>query len=242
MRIIADVWIKGLNRGRRGYVCQNEVGPGNSTVRASLQVRNPTLPGACAYDLLVKKTDHARAVDCQRGVGCVGDRQQVSRPGPCLATSRRATHMQCQKAAGRSGAPHQKDVAAVVWIDSNRDTAANALLSGRSGSVTHERKANACDHPLSRKRVARRGGQVPKIDEAASTPVIVSDHDHISAGDHQSVCREAAGESPPSVESCVDCAISMRDRPALWTVLPNSGALFDANGTKGRGGSDSGIE
>src|SRR5437667_9685 len=150
--------------------------------------------------------------------------------------------MYCQEAAGLPIAPREINDLAVIRVDGDRDSAADTLLSGHSGAVDHEREADTFDHALARQSVTGRSGRFFQINKAACAPFIVPHYDDVGVGNDERVCREAARQGTPSIESGIDRTIRVGDWATLRTVLTDSGPLLDANGIKGGGRSDTGVE
>src|SRR5262249_26823799 len=160
--IVAYVGIECLHgsRGRDGG--ENEVSP-HDAIRAPLKMRHPALTCARPGDLLAQEADLARAGDGERGVGRVGDRQEVAPGGPCDVPVGGTPNMHSEEASGLSVSPREVHHAAVVRMDGDGDGAANALLSGGRGAVAHEGKAHTLYHALAGKAVTGRERRLLQI-------------------------------------------------------------------------------
>ena len=184
--------------------------------------------------MLIQQPHEAVAVNRQRGVGRVWQREQVAgRPGD--STIQRSPDVDGE-ACGRwlIGTPGQVNATALAGsrIDGNRQSATQSLLAvlGQAKAVKSELHPSGSPHTHQAIR------RVLEIFAwwGASASLVIPDHHH--------VCRylqcsrgKIAGLRSPAEECCVDCPIWVKRWPDLGAVLARRRAMFDAHLLEGRG-------
>ncbi len=200
-------------------------------VCAVAEVRLPALGGAAARELLAEKADLAEAVDGDRRIFRVADREQVRGPGGAAVL--RADQPQGVDARDQRREGHVDGVA-VARVDGRADVAAPALLPVGGDTRLVEGKAEAGRRAPAGQPV-RAVGQRREL-RSAGPPIVVAHDDELGVRDDERVAGEASRARDPSVEGRVDRAVAVHGRADLGPVLPERRPLLDPDGAEGRQG------